>query len=99
MPPKILRRLSTSFGASQLLLAAGEILLRTQVADSATTPFRTSEVPDLAREFRPNFTTLYNGFEIDFNSAAGQQRLLGPGTSPGSDGQASGPEDRLPPPE
>lgn len=65
---RVLKKLLVTTGVTGAVLAGAELWLRTRVPHCGVTPFRVSEVPGLASEFRPGFTTLYKGFETSFNS-------------------------------
>ena len=54
--------------AQVVLIGAAELYFRTQVPESGTTPFRTSEVAGLSSELRPGFETRYKGIDVRINA-------------------------------
>jgi GDSL-like lipase/acylhydrolase family protein len=65
---RTLKRLAVAIVLPIGLLTLAEFGLRRAVPNCGVTPFRVSQTPGLASEFRPGFTTLYKGFEVTFNS-------------------------------
>ena len=79
----LIARLLLALAPIVIGLGAAELILRRYVPFCGVTPFRPSALKDLSHELRPNFETLYKGFDVRINSL-GFRGAEWPAREPGS---------------